>query len=311
MSLPEDVDIAVRMAAFKFLEEQRSIYGDVLSSEVLRIGFPFRGERIKLMGPQGIFKPAILAEMPLSITTAPPDSKGERPYDDGFSPGSSVLFYRYRGTDPAHPDNRRLRLAMQNHRPLIYFHGLLKGKYLPAWPVYVVGDEPDRLRFRVEMDDSVYATRPSGLIGEGTEEARRQYVTAVTRRRLHQASFRVRVLRAYRSTCALCRLRHDALLDAAHIVADSDPLGEPLVANGVALCKLHHAAFDRDFLGIRPDYVVEVRADILSETDGPMLVHGLQGFHGQSISIPRIETMRPRQDFLEARYERFLSAGHK
>ena len=42
--------------------------------------------------------------------------------------------------------------------------------------------------------------------------------------------------------CALCRLRHQELLDAAHITPDSEAEGEPLVSNGVVLCKLHHAA---------------------------------------------------------------------
>ena len=40
---------------------------------------------------------------------------------------------------------------------------------------------------------------------------------------------------------ALCRLRHQELLDAAHITPDGDAEGEPVISNGVALCKLHHA----------------------------------------------------------------------
>ena len=57
----------------------------------------------------------------------------------------------------------------------------------------------------------------------------------------------------------LAGLRHHELLEAAHIVADSDPEGEPVVSNGLALCKLHHAAFDANILGVHPDYRVEVR----------------------------------------------------
>ena len=72
-------------------------------------------------------------------------------------------------------------------------------------------------------------------------------------------------------------MRHQELLDAAHITPDSDAEGEPVVSNGVALCKLHHAAFDRFFFAIRPDYVdrgAAVRP--CCESDGPMLVVGLQ-----------------------------------
>ena len=107
------------------------------------------------------------------------------------------------------------------------------------------------------------------------------------------------------SNCAICRLRHQELLEAAHIVADRDPEGEPKVSNGLALCKLHHAAFDCHIIGVNPDYRVEVRLDVLEEIDGPMLQHGLQGFHGSSLWLPSKESLKPDQRFLEERYALF------
>lgn len=100
---------------------------------------------------QGIFKPAILRDMPLSITTTPIEEGETAPYDDLMT--ESGLLYRYRGTDPRHPDNVRLRLAMERQRPLIYFHGIVPGQYFPEWPVYVVGDAPERLTFTINIDD--------------------------------------------------------------------------------------------------------------------------------------------------------------
>ncbi len=41
---------------------------------------------------------------------------------------------------------------------------------------------------------------------------------------MHQQEFRQRVLRAYRERCAICRLRHEELLDAAHILPDGPML---------------------------------------------------------------------------------------
>ena len=73
----------------------------------------------------------------------------------------------------------------------------------------------------------------------------------------------------------------------------------------LALCKLHHAAFDKMFLGIRPDFQVVVRADVLKESDGPMLLHGLQGLHNTKIIVPRNQNLRPDPDLLERRWERF------
>ncbi len=134
-------------------------------------------------------------------------------------------------------------------------------------------------------------------------------MTRLTLHRQHQEGFRKRVIRAYQERCAVCRLRHAELLDAAHILRDGHPKGEPILPNGLALCKLHHAAFDSDFLGIRPDLVIEIREDILREEDGPMLTHGLQGFQGQRIIVPRAHADRPSADFLAERYTDFRKAG--
>jgi putative restriction endonuclease len=82
-----------------------------------------------------------------------------------------------------------------------------------------------------------------------------------------------------------------------------------IVPNGLALCTLHHAAFDRNVLGVRPDLKVEVRLDVLREVDGPMLEHGLQGFQGAEITVPRAEHLRPDREFLAERYELFRRAS--
>lgn len=293
---------------FDFLGEQTSIHGDVLPWGILSKGLLHDGKRVPLIGPQGIFKPAILPEMPLSIATAPVGAGEQRPYDDGLDE-QGLLNYRYRGTDPQHRDNVGLRLTMQRRVPLIYLFGVVKGEYMPVWPVFIVGDDPSVLTFKVTIDD-----RQLGLLGtvaptDQVAEARRSYVTMLTLRRLHQRTFSERVLNAYRDTCAICRLRHRELLDAAHILPDGHPRGEPIVPNGLALCKLHHAAFDACILGVRPDYAIEVRRDILQETDGPMLRHGLQEIAGQLIHLPRDERLRPRPDLLEERYAMFRKAG--
>ncbi len=302
-----DRDSAVRLAAFRWLEEQVAVHGDVLPIELLRQGFDAFGHRIRLAGPQGIFKPAVL-ELPLSITTAP-----EGPYDDSFD-ADGLLNYRYRGTDRQHRDNVGLRMAMQLRKPLVYLHGVVKGRYLAVWPVFIVGDDPAALSFTVAVDDShvaesalLQAGGPASRSGE--EAGRRAYITSLVRARLHQRGFREQVLRAYREQCALCRLRHRDLLDAAHIVEDADPAGDPVISNGLSLCKLHHAAFDRLLIGVRPDCVVEVHPRILMESDGPMLRHGLQGLHLSSLVLPKSRRDRPDPDRLDVRYKRFRSAA--
>ena len=267
-------------------------------------GFEFSGRRVPLLSQQGIFKPAVLPEIPLSIRTSP---KG--PYDDSFGP-DQLLHYAYRGTDPNHPENVGLRRAIGLRTPLIYFHGVVPGRYLAAWPAFVVRDMPSRLRFGIALDDPSQLKEPdtsSHTVSDSEVEGRRIYVTSTVRRRLHQQGFRERVLRAYKQQCTLCRLKHAELLDAAHIIADSDE-GDPVVPNGLSLCKLHHAAYDRHFVSIRPDYRVEIRPDILEEIDGPMLRHGLKELHGIKIRLPGAPKNRPDPERLRIRYETYLSS---
>ena len=296
-------DARVRAATFEWLADRVARHGDVLRRQVLAAGLTLDGVRVPLVGPQGIFKPQILSEVPLSITTAP-----DGPYDDAFG-RDGLLRYRYRRGSPDHPDNRGLRATMEHRLPLVYFHGVSRGRYVAAWPVYVVNDDPANLVFSVAVDDATHFGLQDNVTGESAvhdvEVARRAYITAVVRVRLHQRAFRERVLEAYRRQCAFCKLRHEELLDAAHIVPDAAPEGEPVVRNGLSLCTLHHTAFDRFFLGLRPDYIIEVRPDIRRERDGPTLVHAIQALHGSRIVLPRSVPLRPDRERLEMRYKLF------
>jgi putative restriction endonuclease len=309
-SSAQELDTRVRLAAFSFLKQQRSVYGDLIPRRILAAGFIFEGTRVPLINPQGIFKPAILPELPLSITTVPIVEGRSRPYEDEFRPGD-LLRYRYRGTDPNHRDNVGLRLAMTRRTPLIYLLGIVPGEYMPVWPVFVVRDEPRELSFVIAVDQERldYGTVAENWISPGEADTlKREYITRLVMQRIHQARFRERVLRAYRERCALCQLRHKELLDAAHILPDGHPKGEPVIPNGLALCKLHHAAFDSNILGVRPDLVIEIRLDILAEGDGPMLTHGLQGFQGARLHVPNAVPLRPNSEYLAERYELFKKA---
>lgn len=307
--LSRQLDLEVRLTAFKWLSDRKMTHGDVFPFDFLRQGFYFRGERVRAMGPQGIFKPKILPSLPLSITTSP-----KSPYNDSFGT-DNLLKYKYRGTDPQHHENVGLRKTMASRTPLIYFHGVVPGKYLAVWPVFIVDDDPAQLTFKVAADDMAYVRDElynqinAGSVHDSGDGARREYITASVKVRLHQRGFRERVLEAYRSQCALCRLKHRELLDAAHIIPDHEKDGLPVVQNGLSLCKLHHAAFDQSILGIRPDYIVKIRPDIRDETDGPMLKHGLQGLHNTRIVIPRSKKLHPAPELLERRWEQFIYAA--
>ncbi len=103
----------------------------------------------------------------------------------------------------------------------------------------------------------------------------------------------------------MCQLRHVTLLDASHILTDRHEGGLPVVPNGLALCKIHHAGFDQNIIGVSPDLRIAVRRDILEEIDGPMLKHGIQALDGQRLSIPRQRAAAPDRNRLAIRFEEF------
>jgi len=116
------------------------------------------------------------------------------------------------------------------------------------------------------------------------------------------------VLRAYETQCTVCHFRHAELLDAAHILGDKHERGDAVVTNGMSMCKIHHAAYDSNFLGVTPDYEIRINRSLLEEKDGPMLKHGLQDMHGAQLVVPRRPADRPDRDRLAERFAQFSDA---
>jgi putative restriction endonuclease len=136
----------------------------------------------------------------------------------------------------------------------------------------------------------------------------RRYAVRQTRVRLHQARFRGRVVPAYSSQCAICRLKELRLLDAAHIVGDVEDVGDPVVNNGLSLCAIHHRAFDQHLVGVSPECVVHVSRRLLEDEDGPML-DLLKGSHEVPLFVPSRASERPDSERLALRYEGFIALG--
>lgn len=275
-----------------YVAERSERAGGVIRRDELE-AFTYDGEQLRLIDySRGIRNPRQLAAT-LSILSQP-----NGPYDD-VETEDGLLRYAYRAGDPSGGDNRKLRRAAELGLPLILLRGIAPGVFVPVFPVYVVADNPVDRYVEIAVDESLRF-----LAGATSTEDSRAYAERLTKLRLHQPVFRARVLAAYERTCAVCRLRHVDLLDAAHILSDAEG-GQPVVPNGLALCKIHHAAYDRNILGIRPEYTVEIRSDILLEVDGPMLRHGLQELHGSPLQVPPRSADQPDRDLLAARYELF------
>jgi putative restriction endonuclease len=85
--------------------------------------------------------------------------------------------------------------------------------------------------------------------------------------------------------------------------------GNIISNNGLSLCKIHHSAYDSFILGVTPDYIIQVRQDILEEEDGPVLQHGLKDLHQTKLSLPNSRSQWPSREALDWRYSRFLKTG--
>ncbi|MDB5725795.1 MAG: hypothetical protein JWQ16_2549 [Novosphingobium sp.] len=309
MNLVDPLDAAIRQAAVSQLD--RLAAGGPLTSEDLAAGFMFRGERIPLVNPQrGIFKPRAMRYL-LSIRTVFPRTGARVWYDDQrrvhdqIHRGEELIDYAFMGSDPEAADNRWLREAMESQIPIIYFLGIAPGRYTAIYPTFIAGWSKDdlvaKLAFGMPLASSV-AALPSA--------PERRYALRLVSQRLHQATFREAVLTAYDGRCAISRLPERRLLDAAHIIADGDEeLGQPMVANGLPLSKVHHAAFDANLIGINADYRIHVSEQLFAMNDGPMLEQGIKAMRGKSLMMPSRTIDWPDRGRLATRFEQFQAAN--
>jgi putative restriction endonuclease len=305
-----DHDWQLRLAAFAALKTLADRRGGVVTSADLDTGFEFEGERIRLWDSRrGIWRPRQLGKdgAALTIVTPPPRPGRTPPYDDQIGSDAEWFVYRYEGEDPDLWTNQAVRRACVEARPLIYLYGIQPGLYEPIFPCTVIADHANDLAFHVMAEPATRILTPELTAMPGATPPR-AYATASVKVRLHQRRFRELVLTAYRTRCAMCRLRHGELLDAAHILPDRDERGRPEVPNGLCLCKIHHGAYDANIVGVAPDYRIHVRRDVLEEHDGPMLRHGLQEMEGITLELPRSRDLRPREEYLEERFARFRAA---
>lgn len=266
---------------------------------------PELGININAVSPPGggIWKPRQMQAC-LSLM-----SSVRQAYNDCFSQDAGVIGYKCRASGGYnHSDNRSLRLAMEHQLPMLYFHGIDVGLY-SVLTVLAIGEAPDKEGVLLQVvAESDMPAKPGEYAVADLQNIEMRYSTYEAQKRLHQSEFRQRVMRAYQSKCAVCRLKRESLLDAAHIIPDSHG-GRAEVRNGLSLCRIHHSAYDQHILGIDPDYQIHINRDMLEEHDGPMLKHGFQEMNERRIHLPRQAKDRPDPERLQQRYDTFLSTS--
>lgn len=297
--LTSEEQALLRLEVFADLEHFVDSRGGFASKDELT-GFVMRsGLRMPLIDTgRGIRNPQEF-DASLSIVSAG-DGGRNNPYDDAIDRDTGLLRYSWAKGPVEAGDNRKLLAALQTGTPIILFEKPLPNLYVPVFPVYVIDVDIANRHFIIDLDDSRLRAGREVTLDKA-------YVARVVKQRVHQPMFRARVLNAYNKRCAVCTLKYPELLDAAHIISDSDERGLPIVTNGMAMCKIHHAAYDQDFLGVSPDYVVHINERLLADRDGPMLQFGLQAMDGKSLELPSRRDDRPDRNRLAERFARFAS----
>lgn len=226
-------------------------------------------------------------------------SSADGPYsDEQVAPGVWRYDFRSGGIGG---DNRKLIDAHRLGVTIILFRKLRPNLYQAIYPARVAHVDLENAYVLVSLEElaDIADHEPSAV--------ERHWAEYIAKRRVHQPAFRGMVLKAYETQCTVCRFKHAELLDAAHITADSEDAGDAAVTNGMAMCKIHHAAYDRNFLGVTPDYTIKINADLLYEVDGPMLKHGLQEMHDLQIQLPARRNEQPNKERLAERFAAFQS----
>jgi len=122
----------------------------------------------------------------------------------------------------------------------------------------------------------------------------RQTVLITIAKKLRDNSFKDRVLYAYGRTCAFCGMQLK-LVDAAHILPVAAG-GSDETSNGIALCALHHRAFDRALVTLNEEYQILVNDHMVANLRAWGLDGGEDQFRAQLravIRVPPTLTDRP------------------
>ncbi len=299
-------ELPVIKAAFEHVEMLESLYGDSIPSAVIEQGFGFNDETVLLMNRAGgIFKPRQMQQGVLSIkTTIPRKGASANIYND-HSVDDGYYQYSLQQGDPYGGRNKCLWQAFENKQPFIYFHAIAPAVYQALWPCFIE-DISAAEGYAKVLVGSVQA---SGLTEEGNyrvpNEIESRYLVRETKVRLHQSSFRAAVLDAYKNRCAITGMAETRLIEAAHIVPDSQVNGSQLINNGIALSNLHHRAFDRNLLGIDGDYRIHISSGIREQFPNEFVENAFSSCDNTLLKLPVVKELYPDRDSLAERFEAY------
>ena len=147
-----------------------------------------------------------------------------------------------------------------------------------------------------EVEDAILNADPA------PDGAIRRSRLVQTMQLFREARFRPAVLRAYGYRCAVCGYSLK-MVDSAHIIPVADPRSNDNPTNGMALCRLHHAAYDSALLGVQSDFNIIVNPERTAKLADLGRAHGIEDFTARlqlprAISLPHVHDVRPKPEYL-------------
>jgi putative restriction endonuclease len=161
------------------------------------------------------------------------------------------------------------------------------------------GTSEDALRLLQEISEDPQSVDDQDIKDQVPEP--RQYAVFSARKALREANFKERVLTAYSNACAMCGVQL-RLIDAAHILPVAHPDSTDETSNGVALCALHHRAYDRGLVTFDAHYRIHRNEAMEHDLVAQSLDGGLTGFQDRlfpTIEVPPTRADRPAPVYVE------------
>lgn len=151
------------------------------------------------------------------------------------------------------------------------------------------GNDPAQLKALRQMASDPLNIEPDDL------PASRREVMTTTLRRLRDNRFGEQVLGAYSHRCAFCGIQL-RLLDAAHILPVKHPDSNDKVNNGIALCALHHRAYDASLITFDTNYAIRLSTERTAKLGADGRGDGLKQFTAAlspSLLLPQAQANHP------------------
>jgi putative restriction endonuclease len=150
----------------------------------------------------------------------------------------------------------------------------------------------------LEIANEIDSVSESEIQKEVGDPKRREVISTIKQKyRAHD--FRARVLAAYSHACAMCGTQLK-LVEAAHVLPVAVAGSTDETSNGIALCSLHHSAYDSALVSFDEKYRVEISSMALGGLKEAKLVGGLAEF--QSNLKPAIILPADKRDYPDPKY---------